>query len=115
VLVYAPDAVVRHHHRTTYEALRTQMLGYGTGMAASITKVVLHGGRPALSVLGLLPRGLHMLLAPSSTKNVKNPVNTPRGLIVAELLGFLAGPPSYVRGVAASRWRRRRARRRLRR
>jgi GT2 family glycosyltransferase len=115
VLVYAPEALVRHHHRGTYEALRTQMFGYGIGMAASLAKVVLHGGRPALTVLGLLPRGVYVLLAPSSTKNVKNPVDTPTGLLVAELLGYAVGPVSYVRGVAASRWRRRRARRRLRR
>jgi hypothetical protein len=58
---------------------------------------------------------VYVLLAPSSTKNVKNPVGTPTGLLVAELLGYLAGPACYVRAVAASRRRRRRARRRLRR
>jgi O-antigen biosynthesis protein len=106
VLVYTPDALVLHHHRETREALRSQMYGYGTGMAASLAKVVLHGGRPALTLLSLLPRGLHMLLSPSSSKNAKNPAGTSAGLVLAELLGYLLGPPSYLRAVVAARWRR---------
>lgn len=108
VLVYAPDAVVLHHHRETYEALRSQMFGYGTGMAASLAKVVFHGGRPAVTLLRVLPRGIWVLLAPSSSKNVKNPADTSRSLIIAELLGYLMGPVSYLQGVAVARRRRRR-------
>ncbi len=64
VLVYTPDALVRHYHRDSYQALRSQMFGYGIGMAAVLTKVLVHGGRPALGVLRCLPRGVHTLLAP---------------------------------------------------
>jgi O-antigen biosynthesis protein len=107
VLVYTPDALVLHHHRDTYQALRTQLFGYGVGMAASLTKVVLGGGRPMLDVLRCLPRGIHTLLAPNSTKNVKNPAELPRELVVAELLGYAAGPFLYVYSAVRSRRRRR--------
>src|SRR4051812_36059546 len=71
VLVYTPDAVIRHHHRDTQHALRTQMFGYGAGMAASLTKVLVQGGPPALALLRRLPRGVYMLVWPSSAKNEK--------------------------------------------
>jgi len=95
VLVYNPDAVVWHHHRETYAGLRRQLFGYGVGMAASLTKVLLRGDRASLGVLRCLPRGVQVLLAPGSSKNVKNPANMPRALIGFELLGYALGPLAY--------------------
>jgi hypothetical protein len=106
VLVYTPDAVVRHHHRETYAGLRRQLFGYGVGMAASLTKVLLQGDRASLGVLRCLPRGVQVLLAPGSSKNVKNPAEMPRALIGAELLGYLVGPAAYLWSRARSRRRR---------
>lgn len=109
VVAYTPRAVVRHYHRDSYAALQQQMFGYGAGMAAVLTKLVVHGGRPALAVLRSLPRGVHMLLAPGSAKNVKKPPQMPRSLVVTELRGYLAGPWLYLRSVVVSRRRRREA------
>ncbi len=106
VLVYTPDAVVRHFHRESYAALREQMHGYGVGMSAVLTKLVLGGGRPALGVLRCVPRGLHTLLAPGSSKNAKKPAEMPRELIWVELLGYLVGPYLYVRSTLEARHRR---------
>lgn len=106
VIVYTPDAVVRHFHRDTYDALRAQMFGYGVGMSAVLTKLLLHGGRPALAVLRLVPQGVHNLLHPTSPKNVKKPEEMPRELLRTELLGYLAGPALYVKSVVVSRRRR---------
>ncbi|MGQ7294842.1 glycosyltransferase family 2 protein [Quadrisphaera sp. KR29] len=97
VAVYAPAAVVRHFHRDTYEALRAQMRGYGIGMAAVLTKIVLSGGRPARDVLRCVPRGVWTLLAPSSTKNAKKPAEMPLALVGHELVGYLQGPWCYLR------------------
>lgn len=99
VLVYTPTALVRHYHRQTFQELRSQMFGYGAGMAAALTKVVLRGGRPAVGVLRCLPRGAYTLLWPTSTKNVKKPDDMPRVLIHTELRGYLAGPFLYLWGL----------------
>jgi len=96
VLVYTPDAVVRHHHRDTYAGLRRQLFGYGVGMAASLTKVLLQGDRASLAVLRCLPHGVKVLLAPGSAKNVKNPPDMPLALIGFELLGYALGPFAYL-------------------
>jgi cellulose synthase/poly-beta-1,6-N-acetylglucosamine synthase-like glycosyltransferase len=106
VLVYTPDAVVRHRHRDTPRALRTQMFGYGAGMAASLTKVLVGGGPPARALLRRLPRGVYMLVWPSSAKNQKFPARTPPSLVAAETLGYLAGPLLYARSVVRARRRR---------
>jgi cellulose synthase/poly-beta-1,6-N-acetylglucosamine synthase-like glycosyltransferase len=107
VLVYTPKAVVRHDHRDTAAALRTQMFGYGAGMAASLTKVLVAGGPPARALLRQIPKGVRMLLSPSSDHNRQFPDATPRALVRRELAGYLAGPILY--GVSRSRSRRRRA------
>jgi O-antigen biosynthesis protein len=109
VLVYTPDAVVRHDHRDTREGLRTQMFGYGAGMAASLTKVLLGGGRPAAALLRRVPRGVRVLLSPSSDRYQQLPAETPGSLVRLELLGYLAGPLLYLRSRGRVR-RRRRAR-----
>jgi GT2 family glycosyltransferase len=105
VLVYTPDAVVRHHHRDTRQGLETQMFDYGAGMAASLTKVLADGGRPAAALLRRIPRGAKVLLSPSSDRYQQLPAETPGTLVRLELLGYLAGPLLYAR--SRSRVRRR--------
>ncbi len=103
VLVYAPEAVIRHHHRASHQALRRQMFDYGVGMSAVVTKLVSQGGRPARTVLAGLPAGVSRLLSPTSGKNEKKPAATPRDLLVAECAGYLAGPFLYSRSRARAR------------
>lgn len=106
VLVYTPRAVVRHHHRESSEALSEQMRGYGVGMAAVLTKLVLGGGRPALQVLALVPRGLYRLLSSRSAGGAGKPASMTLPLLGTELVGYLMGPALYVRSTAEARRRR---------
>ncbi|WP_443043980.1 hypothetical protein [Streptomyces sp. NBC_00322] len=53
-LRYTPDALVRHHHRETWQDLKNQAYGYGAGLTAYLTAVL--ALLPAL--LRKLPRGL---------------------------------------------------------
>ncbi|WP_446039521.1 glycosyltransferase [Streptomyces sp. SID1121] len=57
-LRYTPGALVWHHHRETWEDLRNQAYGYGAGLTAYLTAILVR--RPALlpSLLRKLPRGL---------------------------------------------------------
>lgn len=100
-IAYNPDAVVRHYHRDNMADLRTQSYGYGTGMAASLTKFVLSGS--AGPILARFPRGLHMLISPNSTKNADFPTDWPRHLRALEAWGYLTGPVLFVRSHLASR------------
>lgn len=94
-IAYNPNAVVRHYHRDNMPELRVQSYGYGTGMSASLTKFVLSGSpRP---ILTRIPRGIHMLISPTSTKNQDFPTEWPLHLRVLEAIGYLVGPVLFVR------------------
>ncbi|WP_415975824.1 glycosyltransferase family 2 protein [Rhodococcus sp. 077-4] len=98
-IVYAPTAVVGHHHRADHEALREQMFGYGSGMAAIVTKLFLDGGAPARALLGRLPTAFRMLLAPEENRFAEGAPPMPRDLKITELLGYLCGPFLYVKSI----------------
>ncbi|OQR60137.1 glycosyl transferase family 2 [Streptomyces maremycinicus] len=57
-LHYTPLALVWHHHRETWRDLETQAYGYGAGLTAYLTAILVD--RPALlpAFLARLPRGL---------------------------------------------------------
>ncbi|EME20402.1 glycosyltransferase family 2 protein [Rhodococcus triatomae] len=100
-IAYNPNAVVRHYHRDNMVELRAQSYGYGTGMAAGLTKFVL-SENPA-PILRRLPRGLHMLLSPNSTKNEDLPSDWPLRLRALEAWGYVTGPFLFVRSHLAGR------------
>ena len=98
-IVYDPTAVVGHHHRADHEALREQMFGYGSGMAAIVTKLFLDGGAPARALLGRLPTAFRMLLAPEENRFADGAPPMPRDLKLTELYGYLCGPFLYVKAI----------------
>ncbi|MFE2038552.1 glycosyltransferase family 2 protein [Streptomyces scopuliridis] len=57
-LRYTPWALVWHHHRETWQDLENQAYGYGAGLTAYLTAILVR--RPALlpALLAKLPRGL---------------------------------------------------------
>jgi GT2 family glycosyltransferase/O-antigen/teichoic acid export membrane protein len=94
---YEPAAVVWHHHRRTYGELRNQLHGYGIGLSAMLTSLVVHDPAHLLRVLRRVPAGLRLLTSRRSAKNAGRSAGYPRGLVLAELAGFLIGPWRYLR------------------
>jgi GT2 family glycosyltransferase len=99
-LAVEPSALVWHHHRADIEDLRSQLFGYGTGLAAYVCKLladpltrgdVLARVWPGLRVLGNLRR--------TTTRSDPNAVKLPRGLWTRELYGMAAGPLLYRRAL----------------
>lgn len=94
-LVYEPGAIVRHRHRRTYEALRSQLANNGVGLYSYLVRSAVHypEERRALARLGAwwfwrwnLRRLLYSFVRPSVF---------PRDLIRAELGGSLTGLRRY--------------------
>ncbi len=101
-LVYEPAAVVFHHHHRTYEALRRQVYGYGAGLTAYLTSLVV--ARPSVGVT-LARRalaGARHALAPSSDRNARRP-RSHRELARVERWGMASGPWRYLRAHRARR------------
>ncbi|PTH88239.1 glycosyl transferase family 2 [Streptomyces sp. A244] len=112
-LRYTPYALVWHHHRETWRDLETQAYGYGAGLTAYLTAVLVN--RPALlpAFLARLPRGLahaRTLTAVREAEGGGTPgdhdVRThpwPRRLSRLQRRGMVYGPVGYLRARYALR------------
>jgi GT2 family glycosyltransferase len=95
-LVYEPAAVIFHAHRREEDALARQAYGYGAGLTAYLTRVVLERPSRLLDISRRLPSGLRHGLSADSGKNAGRPADYPRALVRKERVGMLVGPARYL-------------------
>jgi GT2 family glycosyltransferase len=101
-IVYQPSAVTHHYHRRDLEGLHKQMVGYGAGLTAAYTSLLLR--RPALlwPLIKLAPGALRDLTGGDSLRVSGLRDDFPRELLKANRRGMLAGPRAYFRGRRAA-------------
>ncbi|MER5834393.1 glycosyltransferase [Streptomyces sp. NPDC002130] len=115
-LRYTPYALVWHHHRETWRDLETQAYGYGAGLTAYLTAVLVN--RPALlpAFLARLPRGLAHARTLTAVRETR-PADAsgtpgdhdarthpwPRRLSRLQRRGMLYGPVGYLKARRALR------------
>jgi GT2 family glycosyltransferase len=92
-IAFEPEAIVWHKHRSEPNALRRQMVGYGSGLSAYAFKHLLHARTWTMIASAL--RHPRESAATASARPVASP--TP-GLRSAELRGLVTGPAAYVSG-----------------
>ncbi|MFJ2178702.1 glycosyltransferase family 2 protein [Streptomyces sp. NPDC087851] len=94
-LRYTPEALVWHHHRETWQDLRNQAYGYGAGLTAYLTAILVR--HPALlpALLAKVPRGLAHARAITAHGTQTYP--WPRSLSRLERRGMLYGPLGYAK------------------
>jgi GT2 family glycosyltransferase len=102
-IVYQPTAVTHHYHRRDLEGLQKQMIGYGVGLTAAYTSLLLQ--RPGLvwPLLKLAPVALRDLTGGDSLRVATLRDDFPRDLLTANRRGMLAGPRAYFKGRRAAR------------
>ncbi|MFI8192964.1 glycosyltransferase family 2 protein [Streptomyces sp. NPDC085946] len=112
-LRYTPSALVWHHHRETWRDLETQAYGYGAGLTAYLTAILVD--RPGLlpAFLARLPRGLAHARALTAARDTDgggapgaHDTRThpwPRRLSRLQRRGMLYGPVGYLRARRALR------------
>ncbi|KOX01578.1 glycosyl transferase family 2 [Streptomyces sp. NRRL B-1140] len=115
-LRYTPYALVWHHHRETWRDLETQAYGYGAGLTAYLTAVLVN--RPALlpAFLARLPRGLAHARTLTAVRATDGADGTgppgdhdarthpwPRRLSRLQRRGMLYGPVGYLKARRALR------------
>ena len=101
-IVYQPTAVTHHYHRRDLEGLQKQMVGYGVGLTAAYTSLLLR--RPGLvwRLLKLAPVALRDLTGEDSLRVATLRDDFPRDLLTANRRGMLAGPSAYLKGRRAA-------------
>ncbi|MGW7129440.1 glycosyltransferase [Streptomyces bobili] len=116
-LHYTPRALVWHHHRETWQDLETQAYGYGAGLTAYLTAILVN--RPALlpAFLARLPRGLAHARTLTAVRDAEGPDGAagvpgghddrghpwPRRLSRLQRKGMAYGPVGYLRARRAMR------------
>jgi glycosyltransferase involved in cell wall biosynthesis len=103
MIVYQPSAVTFHYHRRDLEGLHKQMIGYGSGLTAAYTSLLLARPRLLWSLLKLAPGALRDLTGSDSLRVSGLQDDFPRELLKANRRGMLAGPRAYFRGRRAAR------------
>jgi GT2 family glycosyltransferase len=103
-IAYEPAAVVWHHHRADEEQLLKQMYGYGTGLTAYLTKLLLDRSTRG-KVLRRIPAGLAKIaqIKSQTDERLTDAVPAPPGAMRREFAGYLAGPMLYARARHAAR------------
>jgi GT2 family glycosyltransferase len=110
-IVYQPSALVRHYHRPDLANLHRQLVGYGTGLTAAYTSLVMADPRVVWPLLRLLPTALRDLLGTDSPRVAGLRPDFPRELLRANRAGMFRGPLAYLRGRRQDRAPRHRGRR----
>lgn len=104
-MAYRPSALLWHAHRSTHEALRSQLYGYGVGLTAFYTAVVLRHPPHAFRLLALAPRAMREILGSSGIRAQTFGESFPPDLLAANRRGLIRGPAAY--------WKARRQQRRV--
>jgi len=97
-IVYQPTAVTHHYHRRDLEGLRKQMVGYGTGLVAAYTSLLMNRPTIIFALLKLVPGALRDLTGSDSLRVSTLQDDFPRELLSANRRGMLAGPRAYLKG-----------------
>ncbi len=108
-IIYDPAALTWHRHRRTWEALQKTAYGYGVGIYAFWTCLLLKEQKPSVFYAAWWYFA-HMQLPALIRALRQQPGTLPLDLIWAELRGCLAGPGAYWRSQQrVQEWKRRKA------
>jgi GT2 family glycosyltransferase len=94
-IAYRPAALLWHYHRTTHEALRSQLYGYGVGLTAFYAAVVSRHPLRAFRLLALAPQALREVLGSDGIRAQGFGESFPADLLAANRSGLLHGPAAY--------------------
>lgn len=97
-IVYQPTALVRHYHRRDYAGLHKQMVGYGTGLTAAYTSLILRNPLVLVPLVRLVPTALRDVLGNDGLRTATLQDDFPRELLTANRRGMLRGPRAYLAG-----------------
>jgi glycosyltransferase involved in cell wall biosynthesis len=102
-VAFEPRAVVRHQHRETETEFFDQVFGYGTGLTAMFTALIISDPRHVPKMIRRLPRAFRLLTEPRDERSPSSRASYPRRTYTYHLLGMAYGPIAYVRSVVRTR------------
>ncbi|NNN00650.1 MAG: glycosyltransferase [Acidimicrobiaceae bacterium] len=104
-VAFEPQALVRHSHRRSEADFMTQVFGYGTGLTAMYTALIVNDPGQLVSIVRRIPTGLKILMERRNSGTRGEVVSYPKATQRHEILGMLYGPIAYARSSLKSRSR----------
>jgi hypothetical protein len=101
-LAFEPRALVRHRHRASDEEFLSQVFGYGTGLTAMFTALIVRDPRHIGALIRRIPGGFRLLNKPRNERSASLNPSYPRRAYFYHLLGLMYGPLAYMRSVMRS-------------
>ena len=102
-IAYEPGAIVWHHHRRSEEGMRRQAYGYGVGLGAYLTKLIVEDPTRIAVFIRRFPAALSHLFSRKSGKMERLPSDYPARLVWSERWGIVMGVPGYLKSRRALR------------
>jgi len=99
-LAYEPRAVVHHQHRRTEHDFLKQVFGYGVGLTAMFTALIVRDPRHIARMIPRIPAGFRLLTKPRDERSPSVSASYPRRAYVRHVLGMAYGPLAYAISVA---------------
>ncbi len=96
-LVYEPSAIVFHRHPRDLSQLRRQAFGYGAGLTAYLTRVIVERPAALPAIARRSVAGLRHTFGPLAPLAARRPRDYPRDLVRRERVGMMSGPWRYLR------------------
>ncbi|HLL65285.1 MAG TPA: glycosyltransferase [Micromonosporaceae bacterium] len=97
-IVYQPSAITRHYHRRDLAGLRRQMVGYGRGLTAAYTSLVLGNPRVLLPLIRLVPTALRDIFGADGARTATVQADFPAELLKVNRRAMATGPFAYLWG-----------------
>ena len=95
-LLYRPSAITRHFHRRDEAALERQMTGYGMGLTAFYTALLVSHPSYLWPLTRLLPQGFREIASRDGSREATIGPEFPRSYLNAHRRALLRGPGRYV-------------------
>lgn len=95
-IVYQPSALVRHYHRPDLSGLRTQLEGYGTGLTAFYTALIVDDPSVVWPLVKMAPRAILDLVSANSPRVAGLDQDFPTDLLASNRRAMLVGPVRYL-------------------
>ena len=95
-IVYQPSALVRHFHRADLPGLREQLEGYGTGLTAFYTALIVDDPSVLWPLVKLAPRAILDLMSTNSPRVATLGKDFPTDLLAVNRRAMLVGPVRYL-------------------
>jgi hypothetical protein len=96
-IVYQPSAVVRHQHYRDFSGLSNQMHGYGVGLTAFYTGLVLSDPKLLVGLARLARTAARDMVGRDSRRSGRLAAQFPPELLARNRRGMLTGPWAYLR------------------